>query len=118
MTVIVGDCAAPDLTDAAFDSVGTFTMLHHLPTERLQYATLREAFRLLKAGGVLVGSDSLASNDLHDFHADDTYNPVDPARLLVCLQVLGYRRITVSVDPGTSVQRLQAGGAFRRRQHR
>lgn len=100
VTVVVGDCAQPDLPDAAFDSIGTFTMLHHLPTERLQYATLREAFRLLKAGGVLVGSDSLASNDLHDFHADDTYNPVDAARLLVYLQVLGYRRITVSVDPG------------------
>ena len=45
-----------------------------------------------------IGSDSLASNDLHHFHADDTYNPVDPSRLLVRLQTLGFGKITIMVD--------------------
>ena len=53
---------------------------------------------MLRPGGVLIGSDSLASNDLHHFHADDTYYPVDPARLLVQLQTLGFGKIVMMVD--------------------
>jgi len=84
--------------DESFDSAGSFTMLHHVPTQALQVKILAEAFRVLRPGGVLIGSDSLASNDLHHFHADDTYNPVDPASLLVRLQTLGFGKITVIVD--------------------
>ena len=54
-------------------------MLHHVPTLALQNKILAEAFRVLRPGGVLIGSDSLPSNDLHHFHDDDTYNPVEPA---------------------------------------
>jgi SAM-dependent methyltransferase len=73
-------------------------MLHHVPTLSLQNKILAEAFRVLRPGGVLVGSDSLPGNDLHHFHADDTYNPVDPASLLARLQTIGFRRITVMID--------------------
>jgi SAM-dependent methyltransferase len=59
---------------------------------------LAEAFRVLRPGGVLIGSDSLAGNDLHHFHADDTYNPVEPAALLTRLQTIGFARVTVTVD--------------------
>lgn len=96
--VVTGDCAATGLACGGFDSVGTFTMLHHVPTPARQHAVLAECFRLLRPGGVLVGSDSLASDDLHRFHEDDTYNPLEPARLLVQLQVLGFERVTVAVD--------------------
>ncbi len=95
--VIVGDCTDIPFAEETFDSVATFTMLHHLPTTARQYATLTEALRVLRPGGLLVGSDSLANTELHDFHIGDTYNPIDPARLLVALQVLGYSKITVSV---------------------
>jgi hypothetical protein len=72
-------------------------MLHHLPTQALQFATLCEAFRLLRPGGVLLGADSLASQELHRFHEGDTYNPIDPARLLVFLQAAGFARVTLTV---------------------
>jgi SAM-dependent methyltransferase len=85
VTVEIGDCTQARFPDASFDSVAAFTMLHHLPTAASQYAALAEAFRLLRPGGVLVGSDSLASLELHQFHEGDTYNPIDPARLLVFL---------------------------------
>ena len=62
-----------------------------------QLALLAEAFRLLRPTGVLVGSDSLASNELHHFHREDTYNPIDPARLLIGLQTLGFVQIAVRV---------------------
>jgi SAM-dependent methyltransferase len=96
--VRTGSGAELDYPDACVDSVGTFTMLHHVPTLDLQNKILAEAFRVLRPGGVLVGSDSLPSNDLHLFHADDTYNPVDPASLLGRLQTIGFGRITVMVD--------------------
>jgi len=100
VTVEVGDCSSAPFPDGSFDSIGAFTMLHHLPTQAQQLATLTEAFRLLRPGGVLVGADSLASQGLHDFHEGDTYNPIDPARLLVFLQAAGFSRITLAIDDG------------------
>jgi hypothetical protein len=43
------------------------------------------------------GSDSLASTGLHRFHHDDTYNPVEPATLLVWLVTLGFSPVTITV---------------------
>src|SRR5437764_3417780 len=100
VTVEVGDCTCAPYPDASFDAVGAFTMLHHLPTPGLQFATLCEAFRLLRPGGVLLGADSLASQDLHAFHEGDTYNPIDPARLLVFLQSAGFGHVMVSAGDG------------------
>jgi SAM-dependent methyltransferase len=97
VSVVVADATALDYPDGSFDSVGMFTMLHHVPTQALQNALLAEALRVLRPGGTLVGSDSLASDGLHHFHAGDTYNPVEPAALLTRLQTLGFGSITISV---------------------
>lgn len=97
VSAVVGDATALDYPDGSFDSVGTFTMLHHIPTRALQDAMLAEALRVLRPGGTLVGSDSLASDRLHHFHEGDTYNPVEPASLLVRLQTLGFAEITIIV---------------------
>jgi SAM-dependent methyltransferase len=98
VTIEVGDSTSAPFADASFDSVGCFTMLHHLPTARAQLQTLREAFRVLRPDGVLVGSDSLASQGLHEFHEGDTYNPIDPARLFVFLQAAGFDHVMVSAS--------------------
>jgi SAM-dependent methyltransferase len=96
--IVTGSGAGLRFGNESFDSVATFTMLHHVPTRALQNKILAEACRVLRPGGVLIGSDSLASNDLHHFHEGDTYNPVDPASLLSRLQTLGFAAITVTVD--------------------
>jgi len=96
--VVVGSAAELGYPDESFDSVGSFTMLHHVPTLALQDKILAEAFRVLRPGGVLICSDSLASNDLHHFHEGDTYNPVEPTSVLGRLQTLGFEKITVMVD--------------------
>lgn len=96
--ISIGSGAELEFPDDSFDSVGTFTMLHHVPTTAQQNKLLAEAFRVLRPGGALIGSDSLAGNDLHHFHADDTYNPVEPAAFLTRLQTLGFGEITVMVD--------------------
>ena len=100
VTVQVGDATRLPFSEASFDSVGCFTMLHHLPTAHEQFRTLCEAFRVLRPGGVLVGADSLASQGLHEFHEGDTYNPIDPARLLVFLQAAGFGHVMVSAGDG------------------
>jgi ubiquinone/menaquinone biosynthesis C-methylase UbiE len=98
VAIVVGSGTELGYPEASFDSVGTFTMLHHVPTVALQNKILAEAFRVLRPGGVLVGSDSLASNGLHEFHEGDVYNPVEPASLLTRLQTVGFGAITVAVD--------------------
>ncbi len=96
--VITGSATELDYPPGSFDSVGCFTMLHHVPTIAMQNAILAEAFRVLRPGGVFIGSDSLASDGLHHFHEGDTYNPVEPASLLTRLQTLGFAPITVIVN--------------------
>jgi SAM-dependent methyltransferase len=95
--VVTGSATDLGYPAESFDSVGCFTMLHHVQTAALQNAILAEAFRVLRPGGVFIGSDSLASDDLHHFHVDDTYNPIDPASLLIRLQTLGFAPITLIV---------------------
>jgi SAM-dependent methyltransferase len=97
--VVAGDATEPIFPADSFDSVGLFTMLHHLATVTQQDRLLANALRTLRPEGVLVGADSLASDALHRFHDNDTYNPVEPGTLLTRLQTLGYHRITVSTDP-------------------
>jgi SAM-dependent methyltransferase len=98
VVVRTGDATRLPDADESFDSVGTFTMLHHVPTAARQNQLLAQAFRVLRPGGVLVCSDSLASNDLHHFHEGDTYNPVEPSSLFGRLQTIGFGRISVIVD--------------------
>jgi ubiquinone/menaquinone biosynthesis C-methylase UbiE len=96
--IVSGDAAALEYTDGSFDSVACFTMLHHVPTVSLQNRLLGEALRVLRPGGVLIGADSLASDDLHHFHLGDTYNPVEVGSFLPRLQTIGFERITLVVD--------------------
>jgi len=98
IAIDTGDATQMPYADESFDSVASFTMLHHVPDAAAQYRILAEALRVLRPGGTLVGSDSLASTGLHHFHADDTYNPVDPATMLVWLRALGFGAVTVTVD--------------------
>jgi ubiquinone/menaquinone biosynthesis C-methylase UbiE len=95
---IATDATDLPFPDGTFDAAATFTMLHHVPTVVGQQRLLEELVRVLRPGGLLVGADSLASDELREFHCGDTYNPVEPGRLLRWLHRLGCRPITISVD--------------------
>jgi ubiquinone/menaquinone biosynthesis C-methylase UbiE len=95
--VLCGDASALDYPDESFDTVASFTMLHHVPTRAAQDRVLAEAFRVLRPDGTFIGSDSLASDGLHHFHEGDTYNPVEPAAFLTRLQTTGFGTITLIV---------------------
>ncbi len=98
--VRIGDATAIPWPDGSFDSVACFTMLHHVPTVPLQNRVLAEALRVLRPGGMLVGSDSVHSVELHHFHEDDVYNPIDPGTLFTRLQTVGFDHILVAVEYG------------------
>jgi len=94
---VAGDATALPYPDESFDTVAMFTMLHHVPTRALQDALLAGALRALRPGGMLIGSDSLASERLHRYHEGDIYNPVEPAAFLTRLQTVGFDEITLMV---------------------
>lgn len=98
--VVHADATALPFPADSFDCVAAFTMLHHVPTRPLQARVLSEALRVVRPGGVLVGYDSLHSDELHRFHYEDTYNPIEPAMLLGAMAAHGYVRITIQVNDG------------------
>lgn len=108
--IVSGDATALGYTDESFDSVACFTMLHHVPTVSLQNRLLAEALRVLRPGGVLIGADSLASDGLHHFHVEDTYNPVEVSSFLPRLQTIGFEKITLVVDGMMSFIAHKPGG--------
>lgn len=108
--VVDGDATALPFEDESFDSAGSFTMLHHVPTTALQNRIFAEVLRVLRPGGTLIASDSLPSTQLHEFHVDDIYNPIEPGSLLPRLQAIGYAAITVSVDYGLTFRARKQSG--------
>lgn len=98
--VHAGDATQIPWPADSFDSVGCFTMLHHVPTVALQNHVLSEIHRVLRPGGMLVASDSVHSVDLHHFHEGDVYNPIEPGTLFTRLQTIGFDHILVAVEWG------------------
>jgi SAM-dependent methyltransferase len=80
--VIQGDATELPFEDGRFSSVVCFTMLHHLPSARLQDRAFSEVARVLKPGGMFAGSDSIGVGPLFKvIHVGDTLNLLDPDTL-------------------------------------
>lgn len=97
VTIVTGDAAESPFGQGTFDSAASFTMLHHVPSRELQDQLLREVARVLRPGGVFIGSDSRDSEAFREFHIDDVCVPVDPSRLQERLKEAGFRSTKVSV---------------------
>ena len=95
--VVAGDGAAMPLADASFDTVVCFTMLHHVPSTVLQDQLIREAMRVLRPGGVFLGTDSVNSRLFRLFHVFDTITPVNPEAFSGRLRAAGFRDVQVNV---------------------
>ena len=78
VTVLNGDATAMSFPDASFDGAVSFTMLHHVPSARLQDRLLAEVARVLRPGATFAGTDSLYSRILGLLHLFDTMVVVDP----------------------------------------
>jgi SAM-dependent methyltransferase len=97
--VVEADATALPLDSDRFSAATCFTMLHHVPSVSLQDQLLAELRRVLRPGGALVGSDSIASSDLREFHAGDIYLPIDPETFPTRLESAGFVDIAVEIGP-------------------
>jgi ubiquinone/menaquinone biosynthesis C-methylase UbiE len=96
--VVHADASALPLPDDQFSAAVAFTMLHHVPTAEIQDRIFAELARVVAPGGTVVLSDSVHSDALAGFHADDTYNPVDPATLAARLTTAGLTDVTIDAN--------------------
>jgi SAM-dependent methyltransferase len=96
--VLNADATALPLEDDRFSGAVSFTMLHHVPSAELQDRLFVELARVLAPRGVLVLSDSIASDDLAALHEDDIYNPVDPVTLPARLTAAGFTAVDVRAN--------------------
>ncbi len=109
--IVNADATTLAYADGSFTGAACFTMLHHVPTDELQDRLFGEIARVLRPGAALVASDSLGSDELAAHHADDTYNPVDPASLPDRLATAGFSGIDVRTNPyGWAVIALRGSG--------
>src|SRR5574342_1282871 len=56
-----GDVTELPFAEQSFSTAVCFTVLHHIPSAKLQDRALKEIYRVLKNGGIFAGTDSLPS---------------------------------------------------------
>ncbi len=83
--------------DQSFSAVVCFTVLHHVPSARLQDKMFAEVCRILRPGGVFAGTDGRKSILIQAFHLGDTLVVVDPMKLPARLESAGFMDIDVEL---------------------
>src|SRR6266508_41849 len=91
--VVTADASALPFRSGQFSAVACFTMLHHVPNLSMQDRMLAELRRVLRPGGVLVGTDGTDTPQRRELHLGDVFLPVPPAELPARLAAAGF------VDP-------------------
>ena len=77
--VITADATALPLPAGRFSSAACFTMLHHIRDRELQDRALAEVARVLRPGGLLLGTDGEDTPSRRALHRGDVFEPIDPA---------------------------------------
>jgi SAM-dependent methyltransferase len=93
--VIEGDATGMPFGESEFSGAVSFTMLHHVPSQELQNKVFAEVLRVLKPGGLFVGSDSLQNWLMRIIHIGDTLVPVNPDTFGVRLERGGFEVLEV-----------------------
>ncbi len=104
--VIHADATRSGLGSNRFSAAACFSMLHHMPSAELQDRLFAEVHRMLRPGGHFVGTDSLDTDAIREFHVDDVFVPVDPRTLASRLEAVGF--MNPRIDVGTYELRFRA----------
>ena|SRR5712692_2483958 len=97
VTVVHADATALPFETGCFSAATSLTMLHHVPTSELQDRLLAELCRVLRPGGVLVGTDGTDTPARRELHTGDIFVPVQPDTLARRLEAAGFHDATVDV---------------------
>ena len=95
VNVILGDATNIQVEDKTFSSAVSLTMLHHVPSAKLQDKLLSEVYRVLRPGGVFAGIDNTASMSFRLIHIGDTMVAVDPDTFSERLEAAGFKGVRV-----------------------
>ncbi|HJT37869.1 MAG TPA: class I SAM-dependent methyltransferase [Actinomycetota bacterium] len=98
VVVINGDATGTQLETGRFSAVTCFSVLHHIPSREEQDRLFSEAARILRPGGMFVGTDSRDIGVIRAGHADDIFVPVDPETLGVRFAAAGFVQSEVAAD--------------------
>ncbi len=93
--IVVGDATEMPFPAEQFSSVVSFTMLHHVSSIALQDQLFAEVRRVLKPGGVFVGSDSRQSWQMRMIHIGDTLVPLNPDTVSARLELAGFEVLEI-----------------------
>ena len=88
--VVQADATRLPLQSGRFSAATSFAMLHHVPSRLLQDRLLAELCRILRPGGLLLGTDAVDTGELDEFHRGDTYVPCDPDDMPARLRAAGF----------------------------
>ena len=95
--VVHGDAMSTGLPANRFTTAACFAMLHHVPAVEMQDRVFAEMHRVLRPGGIFLGTDSVDSDAIREFHVDDVFVPLPPDELEPRLEVAGFRDVDVHV---------------------
>jgi len=104
--VVHGDATDSGLASGRFSAATCFSMLHHISEPETQDRLFAELYRVLRPAGIFVGTDSVDSEPIREFHVDDVFVPVDPNTLGARLEAAGF--IDVNVEPADYQVRFNA----------
>jgi ubiquinone/menaquinone biosynthesis C-methylase UbiE len=100
VTVVHGDATRMPFPDNSFTSAVCFTMLHHVPSKKLQDELLKQTARVLKPGAIFTGSDSTPTFVWNLAHLFDTRVPVNPDTFAKRLETAGFTDVKVRRGDG------------------
>jgi len=95
VTVLRGDGTRLPLEPARFSAATLLTMLHHVPSAALQDQLLAQVRRVLRPGGLLLGTDGLDTRQRREVHIGDVFVPIDPVTLPDRLAAVGFTDVVV-----------------------
>lgn len=104
--VINASAESTGFAPGRFSAAACFAVLHHAETAAVQDRVFAELLRVLRPGGILVGTEGYDNERTRRAHDGDQFVPVDPDGLQGRLGAIGFTQ--VGVEHGEYDFRFQA----------